>query len=95
MVGYRANIPGKLFEYLATGKRILAFTEKGTDASNVLMKSELSLQFDYEADKNSIENSLNAYLLSSNDLPSGHADLKTAYERKNLTSNLVNLLLEL
>ena len=40
-------IPGKLFEYLATGKKIISFGPKDADVETILNKTNAGAHFDY------------------------------------------------
>lgn len=43
----RGIIPGKLFEYLATGKQIISFGPKDADVETILAKTKAGKHFDY------------------------------------------------
>ncbi len=88
-----ANIPGKLFEYIASGKSILIMSETNTDAARILNDhpSTMCLAYDEEIDLAKLKDFL--FNAERNfDFPVGY---KEGFERKNLTAKLVNLLTEL
>jgi glycosyltransferase involved in cell wall biosynthesis len=91
----KANIPGKLFEYMATGKAVLLVSDKDTDAAKILEDKDLCYRMDYDIDKASSIEVLESFLLAADNRDEQEDDVKSLYERKNLTSKLVNLLLEL
>ncbi len=89
-----ANIPGKLFEYIATGKKILCFSDRDTDASRIVNPIEMARTISYEDKLENIE-ALKSFLLEDNKGSMESDEFKMQYERKNLTSKLVTLLLQL
>ena len=87
-----ANIPGKLFEYIASERSILAYTAPETDAAKLLESHPGAEVYDYE--QKEIENleALKAFLLKSKNPSMVSGAFKEQYERKKLTSKLVSLL---
>jgi glycosyltransferase involved in cell wall biosynthesis len=84
----KGNIPGKLFEYMATGRPILALGDPQGDAANILNSSEAGKVFAH-TDTEGIHN----YLVNfspKQEFPSS-PDIQK-YSRKNLTLQLVEIL---
>ncbi|MDQ0477377.1 glycosyl transferase family 1 [Chryseobacterium sp. MDT2-18] len=85
-------IPGKIFEYLATGKQILSFGPEESDVKKILSETNAGKHFSY-AD----ESALKAFLLQQfEDWKTGMSDSQThnieQFSRKNLTQKLTELL---
>ncbi|SKB66299.1 hypothetical protein SAMN05660477_00581 [Soonwooa buanensis] len=85
-------IPGKLFEYLSTGKPILSFGPREADVSKILEETKAGKHFDYSE----IE-SLKSYILKIYQLwKSGNSNSENAnidaFSRRNLTKNLAEKL---
>ncbi|WP_312421003.1 glycosyl transferase family 1 [Epilithonimonas sp.] len=85
-------IPGKLFEYLATGKKIISFGPKGADVETILKKTNAGEHFDYsQTDK--IKDYIFKLFL---DWKSGKSILNTAnineFSRKELTKKLSEII---
>jgi len=88
-------IPGKLFEYLSTGKQIISFGPHGADVATILEKTKAGKHFDYTA-----SGEIEAFILSLyRDWKSGKSIVKSAnineFSRKELTKRLASLLSEL
>ena len=85
-------IPGKIFEYLATGNQILSFGPKDADVAMILEKTNAGKHFGYE-EKENVKN----YILSiyknwkSGKLQSENANIEE-FSRKNLTKKLSEIL---
>lgn len=85
-------IPGKIFEYLATGNQILSFGPKDADVAMILEKTNAGKYFGYE-EKENVKN----YILSiyknwkSGKLQSENANIEE-FSRKNLTKKLSEIL---
>ena len=85
-------IPGKIFEYLATGNQILSFGPKDADVAMILEKTNAGKHFGYE-EKENVKN----YILSiyknwkSGKLQSENANI-VEFSRKNLTKKLSEIL---
>jgi len=87
-----ANIPGKLFEYLAVEKRILLVSEPGTDAERIVLQNADSFIMKYGELNASQLNALSEFLLRSKEDKGNESDSALKYERKSLTKELVALL---
>jgi len=88
-------IPGKLFEYLSTGKQIISFGPQGADVATILEKTKAGKHFDYTA-----SGEIEAFILSLYmDWKSGKSIVNSAnineFSRKELTKRLASLLSEL
>ena len=88
-------IPGKLFEYLSTGKQIISFGPHGADVATILEKTKAGKHFDYTA-----SGEIEAFILSLyRDWKSGKSIVNSAnineFSRKELTKRLASLLSEL
>lgn len=86
-----ANIPGKLFEYIAAGKSILTVSPPGTDAIKILEQYPYHFHMDYEGTETNISE-FKSFLLNAPKNQLVDKEFREDYERKNLTSKLVNLL---
>jgi len=92
----RGTIAGKLYEYLATGKPILALTEEGP-VRDLIKKSGCGILADYDDTQQIKREILNCY----NKFKKGQLriepnwDFITQFERKKLTQQLANVLDEL
>ncbi len=85
-------IPGKIFEYLATGKQIVSFGPKDSDVKKILEETQAGKHFSYDD-----ESELKTFLLQKfKEWQSGIAHSQTQnieqFSRKNLTKNLTELL---
>ena len=85
-------IPGKIFEYLATGNQILSFGPKDSDVKKILEETNAGAHFTYEN-----RDELKTYLLQKfSDWKSGNTLAKTQnigkFTRKNLTQQLSGIL---
>lgn len=88
-----ACIPGKTFEYLATGKPIICFAPKGSEVFSALQDPR-HLLLNYSDSTAHIEDRLKGYFnYLSNDMQPSMKD--KSYSRRSLTSNLVDLLEEI
>ncbi|WP_333851873.1 glycosyl transferase family 1 [Epilithonimonas sp.] len=88
-------IPGKLFEYLATGKKIISFGPKDADVEKILDKTNAGKHFDYA---NNVEIQNFIYSLYE-DWKAGKSIQNSAnineFSRKELTRQLAELLTKL
>ena len=88
-------IPGKLFEYLATGKQIISFGPKDADVETILNKTKAGKHFDYQSNLGILEFISSLY----EDWKSGKSIQNEAnineFSRKELTKKLVELLDEI
>ena len=85
-------IPGKIFEYLVTGKQIVSFGPKDSDVKNILEETKAGKHFSYDD-----ESELKVFLMQKfQEWKSGIAHSQTQnieqFSRKNLTKNLTELL---
>ena len=85
-------IPGKIFEYLATGKQIISFGPKESDVKKILEETKAGKHFFYDD-----ESELKIFLLQKfADWKSGSSNSQTQnieqFSRKNLTKKLTELL---
>lgn len=88
-------IPGKIFEYLATGKTILSFGPKDADVEKILNETKAGKHFDYEAKESLKQFILNSYQSWKSGNLENNAENIEQFSRKNLTKNLVDLLNQL
>lgn len=83
----KGSIPGKTFEYLATGKKIICFGVQDSDTELILNELENTLTLDYESPIDIQE--LASFIQSR----LGFQDLgNSIFDRKSLTKDIVNLL---
>jgi len=86
----KGNIPGKLFEYLACNKPIMAFGPNGGDAAEIVSQNDLNSFFDYQESTEEIKKELKRIFYLKN------AEIKTtqisAFSREKLTAKLVKVL---
>ncbi len=85
-------IPGKIFEYLATGKQIVSFGPKESDVRKILEETRAGKHFSYDD-----ESELKVFLMQKfQEWKSGIAHSQTQnieqFSRKNLTKKLTELL---
>ena len=85
-------IPGKIFEYLATGKQIVSFGPKDSDVKKILEETHAGKHFSYDD-----ESELKVFLMQKfQEWKSGIAHSQTEnieqFSRKNLTKKLTELL---
>ena len=85
-------IPGKIFEYLATGKQIVSFGPNVSDVKKILEETNAGKHFSYDD-----ESELKVFLLQKfEDWKSGDSNSQTQnieqFSRKNLTQKLTELL---
>ena len=88
------NLPGKFFEYLASGNPILAIGPVNGDAAVVLSKTKAGEIFE-RSDKIGIQNSILNYFTSWKDGRKTAERDVSAYTREKLTQQFVRLLEEL
>ena len=85
-------IPGKLFEYLATGKKIISFGPTNADVETILSKTNAGEHFDYTE-----TNSVKDYIFSlyedwKNDKPITNAANISEFSRRALSEKLAGLM---
>jgi len=91
----RAIIPGKLFEYMASNRPILALGPKGSDIEPLIISTQTGSFFDYFQEKEikkRISSWFNTYKNGSLVIDSKGVE---AFSRKNLTKKLAELLNEI
>lgn len=85
-------IPGKLFEYLATGNAIISFGSKDSDVSKILEKTKAGKHFSY-TEKSELKNYLSAlFELWKNGALISNLENIEEFSRRNLTKRLVDIL---
>lgn len=85
-------IPGKIFEYLATGKQIISFGPDKADVSKILEETQSGKHFSYQDD-----DAIKAFILEKFDLWKNGNLLENAqnieqFSRRNLTKKLAEVL---
>lgn len=85
-------IPGKIFEYLATGKQILSFGPKDADVATILEETKAGKHFDYSEKEKVKEFIFNQYLNWKSGKTSDNPSSIEQYSRKNLTKTLSQVL---
>ncbi len=80
----KRHVPGKLFEYLRTGKTILAFGDDNKEVENIVKKTRAGYFFNYSSDG---EN----FFTSDTDF-TPDINLVMAYDRKNIAKELSELI---
>lgn len=85
-------IPGKIFEYLATGKQILSFGPNDADVSKILGNTKAGQHFDYSNSEEISEFILGKYQLWKNGNLMGNTRNIDGFSRKNLTKELAEIL---
>ena len=85
-------IPGKIFEYLATGKTILSFGPKDADVEKILNETKAGKHFGYEEKENLKKFILESYQNWKSGTLNQNAENIEQFSRKNLTQKLVDLM---
>jgi len=85
-------IPGKIFEYLATGKTILSFGPKDADVEKILNETKAGKHFGYEEKENLKNFILESYQNWKSGTLNQNAENIEQFSRKNLTQKLVDLM---
>ncbi len=88
-------IPGKIFEYLATGKTILSFGPKDADVEKILSETLAGKHFGYDEKESLKQFILDSYQNWKSGNLENNAENIEQFSRKNLTKNLVDLLNQL
>ncbi len=80
----KRHVPGKLFEYLRTGKPIIAFGQDNEEVNQILKESNAGMLFKYDEDVNKFFNSAHSF----------KSDLNTIkkFDRKIIAQNLTEIL---
>ena len=87
-------IPGKIFEYLATGKTILSFGPKDADVEKILNETKAGKHFGYDEKENLKKFILESYENWKSGTLNQNAENIEQFSRKNLTQKLVDLMNE-
>ncbi|WP_332021886.1 glycosyltransferase [Kaistella sp.] len=85
-------IPGKIFEYLATGKPILSFGPQDSDVKRILFETHAGKHFSYQDAASLKEFILNQYQNWKSGSSSSHIKNIEKFSRKNLTKKLSQIL---
>lgn len=85
-------IPGKIFEYLATGKTILSFGPKDADVEKILNETKAGKHFGYDEKENLKKFILESYQNWKSGSLNQNAENIEQFSRKNLTQKLVDLM---
>lgn len=85
-------IPGKIFEYLATGKTILSFGPKDADVEKILNETKAGKHFGYEEKENLKKFIIESYENWKSGTLNQNAENIEQFSRKNLTQKLVDLM---
>ena len=84
----KGNIPGKLFEYMATGRPIIALGDPAGDSAEIIKEAQAGKVFRHEAIKD-IEAYLEEQVSASGQSEKGKLE---QFERKFFTGKLAKLL---
>lgn len=85
-------IPGKIFEYLATGKTILSFGPKDADVEKILSETKAGKHFGYDEKENLKNFILESYQNWKLGTLNQNSENIEQFSRKNLTQKLVDLM---
>ncbi|CEJ71428.1 hypothetical protein BN1195_03776 [Chryseobacterium oranimense G311] len=85
-------IPGKIFEYLATGKQIISFGPDEADVSRILTETGAGKHFNYQDSKAVKEFILHKFELWKDGNLLKNIQNIEQFSRKNLTKKLVEIL---
>lgn len=88
-------IPGKLFEYLATGKKIISFGPKDADVKTILDKTKAGKHFDYDDNLEIQEFIFSLYEEWKSGKAIGNSANINEFSRRELTKKLAELLSDL
>jgi glycosyltransferase involved in cell wall biosynthesis len=83
-------IPGKIFEYLASGRPILGTGPESGDAAAILKRTGNGIMVDFE-DVEGIRNAIRHYYNKFVNGEREHSPVPESYSRKNLTRDLVTI----
>ena len=89
----KGNIPGKLFEYLATQKDILCLSDVESDAAQIVRQCEAGKTFEYD-DKKGIKKAVQFYFeqYQNENNATANMDSRKQFSRQQLTKDLVAVL---
>ncbi|MFZ0456000.1 MAG: hypothetical protein WAM24_19795, partial [Ignavibacteriaceae bacterium] len=88
MVNEKRHVPGKLFEYLRTGKPILAFGNDNQEVKIILENANAGMIFNYQENaKEFFDLTKNGYKKFKTDIP-----LIKKYARRNIAGELSKIL---
>jgi glycosyltransferase involved in cell wall biosynthesis len=92
--GRRIGVPAKLYEYLGTGRPILALAEADGDSARVLEKSGIAYRLASPLDSNSIAQGLTELVqgAAGGTLPQPHPDRLLQFCRQRLTGDLARIM---
>ena len=85
-------IPGKIFEYLATGKQIISFGPEKADVAKILNETKAGKHFGYKDSKEIEDFILEKFELWKNGNLSENTENIEQFSRKNLTKQLSEIL---
>lgn len=85
-------IPGKIFEYLASGKQIISFGPDKADVAKILEETQAGKHFSYQDTENIKKFILEKYELWKNDSLIENTQHIEQFSRKNLTQQLTEVL---
>jgi hypothetical protein len=85
-------IPGKLFEYLATGKKIISFGPTNADVETILSKTNAGEHFDYTETSSVKDYIFSLYEDWKNDKPITNAANISEFSRRALSEKLAGLM---
>ena len=89
----KGNIPGKLFEYLATQKDILCLSDVESDAAKIVRQCEAGKTFEY-GDTEGIKKAVQFYFekYQNENIATANMDSRKQFSRRQLTADLVAVL---
>lgn len=85
----KGHIPGKIFEYLASQKPVLALADPESDLGDLITNCKAGFTCNFD-DKNSIKNSVKA--IYKKEFPETDKEMVGTFSRKKLTENLSEIL---
>jgi hypothetical protein len=83
----KVNIPGKLFEYIASGKKVLSVSAGDSDAAKLIYEEELGINITYDQEIDLVV--LDKFIKSEQKIETSQQE---RFSRKTLTSKLVKIL---
>ena len=85
-------IPGKLFEYMVSGRPIIAIGPEKSDIQDLIQKTNTGVYFNYEEKEKLKQQILEYYILFQEGKLQAYGIGLEPFSRKNLTGQLVNIL---